>query len=233
MGKALTTVIAFTSEDGFNGVINEALGKRNLIKKLVQHDKGGRDPFEKAIARLYAEFGLAKSDGEAGLRDVLAQAITDEQIDAVYEVLNTGGGTAAKTAQSLMLAKHAANPRQRIEHLHSAFLTKAHTPKKSLCAKSVREAAPALIEQLIEAQQRFVELWQRQRALRVVRASEALLRLSSQILQAYTSAKVQRAQLDFDDLIEKTNWLLAKSGGASWVLFKLDSGLDQIGRAHV
>ena len=28
LGRALTTVIAFTSEDGFNGVINEALGKR-------------------------------------------------------------------------------------------------------------------------------------------------------------------------------------------------------------
>ena len=39
---------------------------------------------------------------------------------------------------------------------------------------------------------------------------------------------MQRAQLDFDDLIEKTNWLLEKSGGASWVLFKLDSGLDHI-----
>ncbi len=228
LGQALTSVIAFTSEDGFNGVINEALGKRNLIKKLIQHDKGKRDPFENAIARLYAQFGLAKNDGQGGLRDALAQAITDEQIDAVYEVLNTGGGTAAKTATSLMLAKHAANPRQRTEHLHSAFLTKAHTPKKSLCAKAVRETAPALIEQLTKAQQRFVELWQQQRALRVVRASEALLRLSSEILQAYTSAKVQRAQLDFDDLIEKTNWLLEKSGGASWVLFKLDSGLDHI-----
>ena len=228
LGQSLTTVIAFTSEDGFNGVINEALGKRNLIKKLVEQDKGNRDPFEHAVARLYAEFGLTKNNGEGGLREILAQSITNEQIDAVYDVLNTGGGTATKTAQSLMQAKHAANHRQRIDFLHSAFLTKAHTPKKSLCAKAVREAAPALIENLVEAQQRFVELWQNLRALRVVRASEALLRLSSQILQAYTSAKVQRAQLDFDDLIEKTNWLLERSGGASWVLFKLDSGLDHI-----
>ena len=107
-------------------------------------------------------------------------------------------------------------------------MTKAHTPKKSLCAKAVRDAAPALIDHLVEAQQRFADLWQNMRALRVVRASEALLRLSSEILQVYTSGKMQRAQLDFDDLIEKTNWLLEKSGGASWVLFKLDSGLDHI-----
>ncbi len=228
LGKALTTVIAFTSEDGFNGVINEALGKRHLIKNLVQRDKGGRDPFEQAIERLYGEFGLARQAGETGLFETLAQTITNEQIEAVYEVLNAGGGTATKTAESLMLARHATNDRQRIDFLHNAFLTKAHTPKQSLCAKAVREAAPALIENLVEAQSRFTELWQQQRALRVVRASEALLRLSEQILQAYTSAKVQRAQLDFDDLIEKTNWLLQKSGGASWVLFKLDSGLDHI-----
>ena len=228
LGQALTTVIAFTSEDGFNSVINEALGKRALIKKLVEQEEGGRDPFEKAITRLYGEFGLTKDDGEGGLRESLAQTITDEQIEAVYEPLNAGGGTATKTAESLMRAKHAANIRQRIDYLHQTFLTKAHTPKKSLCAKAVRETAPALIEHLVEAQERFVLLWQKMRALRVARASEALLRLSSQILQAYTSAKVQRAQLDFDDLIEKTNWLLEKSGGASWVLFKLDSGLDHI-----
>jgi ATP-dependent helicase/nuclease subunit A len=228
LGRALTTVIAFTSEDGFNSVINEALGKRALLKKIIEKETSGGDPFEGAVKRLYGEFGLKREDGEGGLREKLAQSVTDQQIDAVYEVLNTGGGIAAKTAESLMLAKHAPNLRQRIDFLHQAFLTKAHTPKKSLCAKAVRESAPALIENLVEAQQAFVLLWQSVRGLRVARASEALLRLSSEILQAYTSGKVQRAQLDFDDLIEKTNWLLEKSGGASWVLFKLDSGLDHI-----
>lgn len=232
LGRALTTVIAFTSEDGFNSVINETLYKRQLLKKIGEREKAkaGKDPFGEAITRLYHEFGLTNEDGAGELREQLSRIVSDELIEAVYEVLNTGGGIAAKTAESLMLAKHAPNTNQRMNHLLDAFFTKSNprTPKKSLCAKSVRETAPALIESLVDAQDAFALLWQKTRALRVARASEALLRLSSEIMQAYTSGKVQRAQLDFDDLIEKTNWLLEKSGGASWVLFKLDSGLDHI-----
>ncbi len=230
LGRALSSVIAFASEDDFNNVVNEALAKRDLLREILEKENGekGQAPFAGALARLYREFGLEQGDRETDLREQLARSISDEQIDAVYEILNTGKGLAAKTAESLMKARHAANTRQRIKYLQEAFLTQAHTPKKSLCARGVREAAPALVEKLIESQQIFADLWQKQRALRVVRASEALLRLSSEILQVYTAGKIQRAQLDFDDLIEKTNWLLQKSGGASWVLFKLDSGLDHI-----
>ncbi len=232
LGRALTTVIAYTSEDEFNGVINEALGKRDLLRKIIEKEPGekGQDPFGQAVERLYREFGLKREDSAKDINEQLAQTISDEQIEAVYEVLNTAGGIAAKTALALMSARHASTPRQRAAHLLDAFFitSKPRTPKKSLCAKAVQKTAPALIENLIDTQMQFADLWQKQRALRVARASEALLRLSSQIIQIYTQGKVQRAQLDFDDLIEKTNWLLEKSGGASWVLFKLDSGLDHI-----
>ncbi len=232
LGRALSTVIAYTSEDGFNGVINEALGKRDLLKKIIEKEPAekGQDPFGEAVERLYGEFGLQREDRAKDINEQLAQTISDEQIEAVYEVLNTAGGIAAKTALALMNARHASTPRQRTDHLLDAFFTKSkpRTPKKSLCAKAVQKTAPALIENLVETQMRFADLWQKQRALRVARASEALLRLASQIMQVYTQGKVQRAQLDFDDLIEKTNWLLQKSGGAEWVLFKLDSGLDHI-----
>ncbi len=228
LGRALSTVIAFASEDGFNIVINEALGKRALLKNIIEKETGNKDPFEGAINRLHEEFGLTKECGYDTLRNQLAATIGNEDIETVYEVLNTGKGLAAKTAERLMKARHAGSLSERIDHLHDAFLTRTHTPRKSLCAKSVRDSAPAPIEKLVKAQECFAVLWQQLRALRVVQASRALLRLSSEIMQVYTRHKVQRAQLDFDDLIEKTNWLLSKSGGASWVLYKLDSGLDHI-----
>ncbi len=65
------------------------------------------------------------------------------------------------------------------------------------------------------------------RALRMARASAALLRLASPILASYAQAKERRALLDYDDLIGRTFGLLGDSG-AAWVLFKLDGGLDHL-----
>src|SRR5260370_810899 len=38
----------------------------------------------------------------------------------------------------------------------------------------------------------------------------------------------RRSPLDYDDLILKTRDLLRSDGGCSWVLFKLDGGIDHI-----
>ena len=65
------------------------------------------------------------------------------------------------------------------------------------------------------------------RALRMARASAALLRLAAPILASYAQAKERRALLDYDDLIGRTAGLL-KDSGAAWVLFKLDGGLDHL-----
>ncbi len=65
------------------------------------------------------------------------------------------------------------------------------------------------------------------RALRMARASAALLRLAAPILASYAQAKERRALLDYDDLIGRTAGLLEDSG-AAWVLFKLDGGLDHL-----
>ncbi|MDP7096971.1 MAG: double-strand break repair helicase AddA, partial [Rhodospirillales bacterium] len=57
---------------------------------------------------------------------------------------------------------------------------------------------------------------------------KALLHLGAALLGSYETMKENRALLDYDDLIAKARDLLVTDGGASWVHYKLDGGIDHI-----
>ena len=66
------------------------------------------------------------------------------------------------------------------------------------------------------------------RAAVVARASAAVTTLGAAMLTAYERAKQARDWLDYEDLILRTRRLLMAPGGPSWVLYKLDGGIDHI-----
>lgn len=56
----------------------------------------------------------------------------------------------------------------------------------------------------------------------------AMLTLTAAILEKYQELKLRQSALDYDDLIDYTQQLLVQPGIASWVLFKLDGGIDHL-----
>jgi ATP-dependent helicase/nuclease subunit A len=79
-----------------------------------------------------------------------------------------------------------------------------------------------------EAEQtRIQAVLDQMRALRTAEASAALLRLAAPILRDYGAAKERSGLVDYDDLIRRTLALLS-DGGAAWVKFKLDGGIDHL-----
>src|SRR4029079_235931 len=57
--------------------------------------------------------------------------------------------------------------------------------------------------------------------------SDALCSLAGPLLDGYEHRKNAAGMLEFDDLIERSTRLLSDTG-ASWVLYKLDGGLDHL-----
>ncbi|HET6376594.1 MAG TPA: UvrD-helicase domain-containing protein, partial [Methylocella sp.] len=57
--------------------------------------------------------------------------------------------------------------------------------------------------------------------------TRALIEIASAICWRYQEEKAAQGILDFQDLIDRTRTLLSRSG-ASWVLYKLDCGIDHI-----
>lgn len=112
--------------------------------------------------------------------------------------------------------KEGSSLRDLFEEYLDQFLTRDREIRKKLEPDQMEEAENALrVYQLINV----VDLGQK---------TAALLMLSSKILQIYSQEKEKVSALDYDDLIDYTMSLLHEPGSASWVLYKLDGGIDHI-----
>ncbi len=112
-----------------------------------------------------------------------------------------------------------------------AFLTFAKEPpaiRKRLATKEARKNDPAALDVLTGEAERLLAAVFRRRAAETADATAGLLTLAAALDETYARAKRGRALLDYDDLIHAARRLLAVQGDASWVLYKLDGGIDHI-----
>lgn len=78
---------------------------------------------------------------------------------------------------------------------------------------------------------RSLTVWEIQEKIKAFRLSQinlTLMKIVYRILFVYQRHKNEQSALDYDDLIDKTMELLNSKDMASWVLYKLDGGLDHI-----
>ncbi len=140
---------------------------------------------------------------------------------AAQALLATGMTSDGEMA-SRMLAVDAAPS---FEGLCGVFLTGAGKPRARLGTKGVD---PWAVEWLTEEQGRLTESQERLRGARIARDTVHALALASAYGAAYEAAKALRGGLDFGDLIDRTISLLTVKADATWVLFKLDGGLEHV-----
>ena len=72
------------------------------------------------------------------------------------------------------------------------------------------------------------EIHEKLRSFKLVEQNRSFLHLLYRILEVYQNKKDEQSALDYDDLIDKTVALLNSSDMTSWVLYKLDGGIDHI-----
>ncbi len=87
--------------------------------------------------------------------------------------------------------------------------------------------APTSPPRSIKSSERLDRLRAQRKAAACLEKSLALTTLVAAIFARYDALKAMRGKLDFDDLIERTLALFERSD-ASWVLYKLNSGIDHI-----
>lgn len=120
--------------------------------------------------------------------------------------------------------------------LESVLLSGAETKRGSFVAKigdfptkKLRDGPAAPLMPALEALMLRIEA-ARPRRLAIAAAQKAcaLHRFARAFLPRYAARKAQAGVLDFDDLIRRAAALLADRSVASWVLFRLDGGIDHI-----
>lgn len=145
--------------------------------------------------------------------------------DALLQVNQLG---AQKTAAAL--STHDLNDATMplLETVFGMFLTNKNELRKSLAPSPVTKKHPDLAQRLEDLAQKVLDAKRETFSEAACNATWALHRFATTFLHRYDAAKRERGFLDFDDLIRGTEQLLTNPVVASWVLFKLDGGIDHV-----
>ena len=224
LGQALATDIIEAADQTFKDVIGDAIKKRDAIEAWTQR----AGSVDKAIGELSKALGVDPEDTpESVEQEYFSHSlIPAAEWPALIEILSAGLKSDANHIDALAAAQTASG-RARIDNYLKVFCTAELAPRKNILTKKLGEKHPDWLAHLIDEQDRVCKLLARERALAARERSRALITIAADVIARYRREKDRRALLDYDDLIDKTLALFARSS-AAWVLYKLDLGIDHV-----
>ncbi|MES1203801.1 MAG: UvrD-helicase domain-containing protein, partial [Pseudomonadota bacterium] len=176
-------------------------------------------------ALLIARHG-ADEDREAFVT-MFRDAIPWRDLKDACETLRASGKNDQKCA-AMVAAAHTAEDDDFLDAYYDIFLTDKGEPRANVITAGLAGKHPALARLFADEQARVIVFAAKLRAIERAEDARALLALARGLLAAYGAAKHAIGMLDFDDLIERAQALLSRTDSASWVLYKLDGGIDHI-----
>ena len=226
--SALAHLLTETSEARLQMVLDAALGTdRRKLERYLQSLADEPDAMRRSLRRAHGadEKMTASEIAAAFCRSMQAD---EEFLRTLVAWLGTGGATDSERADDLAQAIERDFATEAFRHFRNFFLTKDGQQRKSLASKKLTTAQPAVAVRLNALADRFWEVETRYRSAYAAGLAEAAITIADAVQREYASAKRTRTALDYDDLIVETLKLLERSEAASWVLYKLDGGLDHI-----
>ncbi len=224
----LALVTARLHETRFPEVMAMLANERGrLLRALAEH--GGS--VESVIRAIRHQLGLKPGDTAENL---LSRACADDNFpveDCRAAMHALMAGKASDVERGERMAAWLADPDSRAANFaqwQGAFLTGEGEIRARLCTKDVEASRPGTLAILQTEAERVFQLCDDLRGIEAAELTAALLRLSLRLIENYQRHKDRRALLDYDDLILTTISVLQADGGAAWVLYKLDGGIDHL-----
>ncbi len=151
-----------------------------------------------------------------------------EKMRLIVEALEKGSATDQKKAAQVRPFSKEILTSQNFEAYCQIFFTLSGTVRQRFATQKVLENHPWLEDFFYDEVDKLLLLKEKINTLTALQGSHAFMVLSQKLLSLYTDLKHKKALLDFDDLIATSAQLLSKDQGVSWVLYKLDGGIDHI-----
>ena len=224
LAAAVTRLAVEAGEFRMTQILDSALGgDRRRLDRLLAN---GETP---AILARRAH-GVPGDEDEYSIAvdfcGLLAQDITI--LEAAQGWLAAGGTTDVKYAGYIAAALAATDEEARFAAFYSLFFDSKDSPRPKMATAPLQKKRPDLLAWLSTLQQHYCAAHERHRAARAAALAEAALTVIASVRESYARAKRLAGRLDYDDLIVGTRNLLARSGAAQWVLYKLDDGIDHV-----
>ncbi|MCP5366642.1 MAG: double-strand break repair helicase AddA [Hyphomicrobiales bacterium] len=218
---ALSLLAGLIDEESLDRTMGDLDRHRGRLARMMARHGG----VPGLVARAGGALGLAPGEDRAAL---LARARDGDHAGLLRAFAALDRGTATDAARAAALRAWLEGGGDFQADCVPIFLTAAGEPRKRLATKGVESADPGAVDILLAEQERVMTVVEKLHAVAIVEATGALLTLGAGLLDLYRELKQARALMDYDDLIDGARRLLERDGGVSWVLYKLDGGLDHI-----
>ncbi|MEJ1995431.1 MAG: double-strand break repair helicase AddA [Limibacillus sp.] len=227
LAEALPDLVSYIGDADFAKLVNQLIAAHGRLRSGVER-LGTLDFAEEALyqrldlppkVRPESIAARAREMGEAREGDLLMAA------GVLAESNDTDKANAALIRAGLAKAAWALDD---FLTYSNGFLTAKGERQKRSPSAQIKRDRPEIEEILGAEAERLIAERQRYFAALEARLSIGLLRMAYHTLDAYERLKAAAAALDFDDQIAKAQKLLSSPGLPSWVLYKLDGGLDHL-----
>ena len=225
--EALIELSSRVSEDVFSRLVGALLSERAKLRQAAG-SAGGMAGLE-ALLRRHHGVGVADTD-----TTLLEAAAVETAFDATglqRAARALAKGSKSDIERAATIGRWLENPETRLTEYaayRSAFLIQSGDPRKILATRRVSQVDPEAIPTLEAEAMRLQGLENRRRSVDCVVRTIALIRIALHVLEIYEADKLRHGFVDYDDLVIAVRNLLRRSDFASWVLYKLDGGLDHV-----
>ena len=227
LSLALDFLSAMLAEDTFSSLMKNLTNERGSLEQLIKRNASSFDQVARSLKEL---LGFLESDDRSS---ILSAACDDNNIDvrgltSAASVLLTGTKTDIKKGK--IVSEWLNNMEHRIdgfEHYKRAYLTTAGDFFAKYLTKDLSARYPGELAILYNEAERVKFVDERLKAFSLYENTRAILRMAFELIKTYNIRKRNRNVVDYDDLISKVS-LLFQNVSASWILFKLDEGIDHI-----
>jgi ATP-dependent helicase/nuclease subunit A len=225
-GQALATATADTADSTFRQVIGEAIKQRNTLLAWIAAAGG----IEGVAQDLSYALEISPDDNLTVLENDLINGphVPLSRWTTLAEICRSGSANDQDQAERLLSAAAASGADRFGAYFSVFFKSDGHgDPRARLIAGPLARRHPDVAAALDLESQRVLELRRRYNAINCRDRTVALLTLATEIVERYRAEKERRGLLDYDDLIDKTLYLLDHVE-AAWVHYKLDLGMDHV-----
>ncbi len=226
--QAIKHVSMQLGEWGFDKVLSAIIGKRQAYHRLL------RAELPKVELAMYASEGFESCDVTADDFEYLIMP-DDKARTTLREIAETlevdGGKKDVKNAEYYRAFSYVENtPAPEIVYNYRCCLMKqdGDIQTKHIHTKKIRDANPHWVKFLQEKAEIFAEYEERINALKSAQLSSDILHIAATLFGYYSTLKLQRGLMDYDDLILRAHRLICGDKMLPWVLYKLDGGIDHL-----